>query len=182
MPDNTNQIIKSVNNDHISNRISFIRNLLKGKQLEPIVMIDFDHCNTEYIEQSRDEYDIRKVIYKKVLDFNKIINEIGGKLEYIKSADLVLVDFFDNFLDFNFLPIGFFNLESSSLILTAALLSVSLSFLETSIILVDNFFESFIYSFSSSSSSSLSESLSLFSTPNLSIVLPIASVDIIRVF
>ena len=86
MSDNTNQIIKSVNNDHISSRISFIRNLLKGKQLEPIVMIDFDHCNTEYIEQSRDEYDIRKVIYKKVLDFNKIINEIGGKLEYIKSG------------------------------------------------------------------------------------------------
>jgi serine/threonine protein kinase len=83
---NTNTFIKTINTEHISNRILFIKNLLKGKQLEPIVMIDFDHCNTEYIEKTRDEYDIRNVIYKKVLDFNKIINEIGGKLEYIKSG------------------------------------------------------------------------------------------------
>ena len=85
MTENNNSIIKT-NSEHISSRISFIRNLLKGKQLEPIIMIDFDHCNTEYIEKSRDEYDIRNIIFKKVLDFNKIISEIGGKLEYIKSG------------------------------------------------------------------------------------------------
>ena len=86
MSENSNTFIKTINSDHISSRISFIRNLLKGKQLEPIIMIDFDNCNTEYIEKTRDEYDIRNVIFKKVLDFNKIINEIGGKLEYIKSG------------------------------------------------------------------------------------------------
>lgn len=86
MTENTTSIIKSTNTEHISNRILFIRNLLKGKQLEPIIMIDFENCNTEYIEKTKDEYDIRNVIYKKVLDFNKIINEIGGKLEYIKSG------------------------------------------------------------------------------------------------
>ena len=86
MTENTNSIIKSTNTEHISNRILFIKNLLKGKQLEPIIMIDFEHCNTEYIEKSKEEYDIRNVIFKKVLDFNKIINEIGGKLEYIKSG------------------------------------------------------------------------------------------------
>jgi len=85
MTENNNSIIRT-NSEHISSRISFIRNLLKGKQLEPIIMIDFDHCNTEYIEKSRDEYDIRNIIFKKVLDFNKIISEIGGKLEYIKSG------------------------------------------------------------------------------------------------
>ena len=86
MTENTNSAIKTINSEHISSRISFIRNLLKGKQLEPIVMIDFDQCNTEYIEKTRDEYDIRNVIYKKVLDFNNIINEIGGRLEYVKSG------------------------------------------------------------------------------------------------
>ena len=86
MTENTNSAIKTINSEHISSRISFIRDLLKGKQLEPIVMIDFDQCNTEYIEKTRDEYDIRNVIYKKVLDFNKIINEIGGRLEYVKSG------------------------------------------------------------------------------------------------
>jgi serine/threonine protein kinase len=86
MTENTTSIIRSTNTEHISNRILFIRNLLKGKQLEPIIMIDFENCNTEYIEKTKDEYDIRNVIYKKVLDFNKIINEIGGKLEYIKSG------------------------------------------------------------------------------------------------
>ena len=55
MTDNTNTYIKTINSDHISSRISFIRNLLKGKQLEPIVMIDFEHCNTEYIENQKDE-------------------------------------------------------------------------------------------------------------------------------
>jgi hypothetical protein len=49
MTENTTSIIKSTNTEHISNRILFIRNLLKGKQLEPIIMIDFENCNTEYI-------------------------------------------------------------------------------------------------------------------------------------
>ena len=86
MTENTNSLIKTVNTEHISNRILFIKNLLKGKQLEPIIMIDFENCNTEYVEKSREEYDIRNIIFKKVLDFNKIINEIGGKLVYIKSG------------------------------------------------------------------------------------------------
>jgi hypothetical protein len=76
--------------DSIPVRIEFIRNLLKEKDLNPIV--DFDITDTEhYIGRdneldSGDSYDTRVVLKKRILDFKNVITQIGGKLKYIKSG------------------------------------------------------------------------------------------------
>jgi hypothetical protein len=93
--------------DTIPYRIDSIKNLLDNKALDP--MVNFDLCETEnYIvpksksqwgDDSSDEStgfkrcdsdensnDTRHVLQKKVHDFYKIINQIGGKLLYIKSG------------------------------------------------------------------------------------------------
>merc|ERR1711988_1339968 len=84
------EYLKKKNFDHISFRIEFIKDVLSGKSVEP--MIDLDKCETENFvnkpssSDSEDNNDIRKILHKKYFDFNKIINQIGGKLLYIKSG------------------------------------------------------------------------------------------------
>lgn len=78
------QELKNNKFDIISERIEFIKLLLNNNQLSP--MINFDNCDTENFENRKLDLDIRNLILKKNLDFNKLINEIGGKLLYIKSG------------------------------------------------------------------------------------------------
>jgi len=74
--------------DHISNRVDFIHNLLKDKKLDPLIDVK---CSIEQ-KAGSDEYkkdqtkDMRELLNKKTFDFNQIINEIGGKLQYVKSG------------------------------------------------------------------------------------------------
>ena len=70
------------NFDHIPFRINSIKELLSNKELQP--MIDL---NTFDIDSSiNNTNDIRDILNKKILDFNNTINQIGGKLLYIKSG------------------------------------------------------------------------------------------------
>ncbi len=81
--------------DTIPFRIDFIKELLNGGKLDP--MIDFGSVETEnyinpYLNKDSDidtdehSNDTRFVMNKKKHDFYKIINQIGGKLLYIKSG------------------------------------------------------------------------------------------------
>lgn len=70
--------------DGIPDRIEFIKILLGGNKLSP--MVDFDTCDTEHVENRTNGYDIRTIMTKKTMDFNKLICDIGGKLLYIKSG------------------------------------------------------------------------------------------------
>jgi hypothetical protein len=70
-------------------RIEFIKSLLKGNTLEPL--INLDNTETENfiggnISDSENSYDTRKSLNKKIHNFNNVINKIGGKLEYKKSG------------------------------------------------------------------------------------------------
>jgi serine/threonine protein kinase len=60
--------------DSIPFRIEFIKELLKDKNLDPMISTNIDSDN------------INKIMDKKKFNFNKIITEIGGKLLYIKSG------------------------------------------------------------------------------------------------
>lgn len=97
--------------DTIPFRLDFIKDILKENELKPI--IDFKNLETESFihpngyscikdelipenlidgnsnnESSNDSdlYDIRNILKKKKFNFYKVINEIGGKLRYIKSG------------------------------------------------------------------------------------------------
>jgi hypothetical protein len=77
--------------DTIPCRIEFIKELLKGKQLEPL--IDFDNTDTEQFapiikdeNESGESYDTRVVLKKRFHNFTDIIMQIGGRLKYIKSG------------------------------------------------------------------------------------------------
>jgi len=79
------------NNMDIPNRIQFIKTLMGGNPLEPL--IDFDNTDTEYfINRSKDDdasgesYDTRKTLQKKVFSITDVINGIGGTLKYVKSG------------------------------------------------------------------------------------------------
>jgi len=80
--------------DHISNRIDFIHSLLKDKKLEPLIDVKTDKIegSDHNLEggsdknQNKHKKDIREILNKKAFDFNQIINEIGGKLQYVKSG------------------------------------------------------------------------------------------------
>lgn len=77
--------------DSISFRIDFIKNLLGGKKLEPIIDLG-ETCETiDFInpmnEERYDANDTRCVLNKKIFNFSKIIKDIGGgQLKYIKSG------------------------------------------------------------------------------------------------
>lgn len=74
----------NINKDSILFRINFIKNLLKNKELSPL--IDFDNINNIKL-QDNTNYDTRTLLNKKYYDFKHIINsQIGGKLSYIKSG------------------------------------------------------------------------------------------------
>lgn len=95
--------------DSIPFRLDFIKDILEYNDLEPI--INFDNLETESFvhpngyscikdnstnslivggAESKDSndssHDIRSILNKKKFDFYKVINEIGGKLRYIKSG------------------------------------------------------------------------------------------------
>lgn len=83
------------NKDTIGFRIQFVQELLRGKELRPL--IDFDCYDTEYFKYGKhnedsefndgqNSNDTRYLLHKRVYDFNNIINQIGGKLYYIKSG------------------------------------------------------------------------------------------------
>ncbi len=114
----TTKSVKSLNSigshkdrkyDTIPFRLEFIKELLDGKELNPL--IDFDNMETEDFvhpygykqgggqgegtddsstssntDESNKSKDTRYVIKKKIHDFYRVINEIGGKLQYIKSG------------------------------------------------------------------------------------------------
>lgn len=84
---------KNISQHTIPVRIDFIKDLLKDKDLQP--MVNFDNTDTENFvqiggnnsfEDSSDSHDTRFILQKKDFNFNNIINQIGGKLEYIKSG------------------------------------------------------------------------------------------------
>ncbi len=86
--------------DTIPFRLDFIKDLLEGKKLDP--MVDFDNCETENFinpgnfnsgcsssNSAGSSYtgnDTRYILDKKLHNFYEIINQIGGKLMYIKSG------------------------------------------------------------------------------------------------
>lgn len=74
--------------DSIPFRIDFIKELLNGKGIKSL--IDFDETGTEYftgkVGDGELSNDTRYVLNKKLYNFHDIINQIGGKLTYIKSG------------------------------------------------------------------------------------------------
>lgn len=78
------------NKDSIPFRIDFIKELLNGNKIKP--MIDYDGHELEKMVATHNHdidkkcTDIRCVLNKKTYNFNKIITNIGGKLLYIKSG------------------------------------------------------------------------------------------------
>jgi hypothetical protein len=82
--------LKEKNKDSIPCRIEFIKDLLHGKQLSPLV--DFQNTDTEHFLNNKEEnasgesFDTRIVLKKRYFDFTNIILQIGGNLKYIKSG------------------------------------------------------------------------------------------------
>lgn len=92
------------NNDSIPVRINFIKELMKTRDLKPLVNFEFtdteNFINKKYIgggdnnDSNNDSnnyssiisHDTRASLNKKLLDFNSIIKQIGGQLLYIKSG------------------------------------------------------------------------------------------------
>ena len=83
---------QSKKNASIPLRINFIKDILKNNTLEP--MVNFNENETEYYingkndnsSESYDSNDTKYVLNKKIHNFYKVINKIGGKLVYIKSG------------------------------------------------------------------------------------------------
>lgn len=67
----------------IDHRIDNIQKFIKNKIVDS--MVNFDNKNNEISSDTGDD-DIREFIKKKYIDFNTVINELGGKLLYIKSG------------------------------------------------------------------------------------------------
>ena len=65
-------------------RINSIKELLHGSKLDPI--IDYESNDTEAFVDTTRPNDIRNIVSKKTMDFSKIINQLGGRLLYIKSG------------------------------------------------------------------------------------------------
>jgi len=64
-------------------RLSVIEDIIKNKNID--TMIDTTAILTENISSTTNT-DIRTLLPKKYLDFNKVIGNLGGKLLYIKSG------------------------------------------------------------------------------------------------
>jgi len=67
----------------IPERIDYIQKMIKGQNIESI--IDFRN-STESFEYPTNVEDIRELLPKKYIEFGKAIQELGGKLLYIKSG------------------------------------------------------------------------------------------------
>ena len=97
---------KNNNNDSIPFRVNFIKELLDNKDLKPLVNFDItetenfinmkkknnNNNNNNNDNNDSNEYssahshDTRQNLNKKLMDFNSVISEIGGKLLYVKSG------------------------------------------------------------------------------------------------
>lgn len=81
---------KDENRDSIPNRLLFIKSLLNNNELQPI--IDLNDTSTEnFISKQNDNEsagscDTRSTLKKKVYDMTKVISDMGGSLQYIKSG------------------------------------------------------------------------------------------------
>ena len=81
MSDYTEKKNKSFN--LIPERIKTIQNMIGGNNIESI--LDFK-SSTESFEYPNNTEDIRELLPKKYIEFSKAINDLGGKLLYIKSG------------------------------------------------------------------------------------------------
>lgn len=86
---------RTTNNDSIPFRINFIKELLDSKELKPLVNFDITETDNFINKKNNDDsndyssvksHDTRNSLNKKMLDFNSVISQIGGKLLYIKSG------------------------------------------------------------------------------------------------
>lgn len=68
----------------ISHRINTIKDMVKDKNVDSIV--DYEVDTDIEVDENLTSDDIRHLLPKKYLDFNKTIKELGGKLLYIKSG------------------------------------------------------------------------------------------------
>ena len=68
----------------IAHRINTIKDMVKDKTVDSIV--DYDVEADIEVDENLASEDIRNLLPKKYLDFNKTIKELGGKLLYIKSG------------------------------------------------------------------------------------------------
>lgn len=68
--------------NQIPYRIETIKNMLNGKIIDS--MIDFKNDTSDIVNVSNE--DIREILPKKYIDFNKAIKDLGGRLLYIKSG------------------------------------------------------------------------------------------------
>jgi hypothetical protein len=70
------------NYELIKDRLSRIESLTGGKVIDSII----DFKNSDIKLKNTKKKDIRNILPKKYIDFSNAINELGGKLIYIKSG------------------------------------------------------------------------------------------------
>jgi hypothetical protein len=80
--ENQPENIDLVKFNQIPYRIETIKNMLTGKIIDS--MIDFKNDTSDIVNNSNE--DIREILPKKYIDFNKAIKDLGGRLLYIKSG------------------------------------------------------------------------------------------------
>jgi hypothetical protein len=80
---NKKENINKKNFNFISDRIDIIQKMVGGNYIDPI--LDFKSSSDSF-EYSTNTEDIRSLLPKKYVDFSKAINDLGGKLLYIKSG------------------------------------------------------------------------------------------------
>ena len=71
---------KEKNLDTIPCRLEFIKELLKGQNIDPLIEVSKDD------DESGESFDTRHKLKKKTLDFATVIDGIGGRLDYVKSG------------------------------------------------------------------------------------------------
>lgn len=83
---------KKYDKDTIPFRLEYIKDILKGNKLKPMIKSDklateyFVHTTNEDYMDDKKSIDTRHVLKKKLYNFHKIIKQIGGELEYVKSG------------------------------------------------------------------------------------------------
>jgi serine/threonine protein kinase len=80
---NKKENVNKKNFNFISDRIGIIQKMVGGNYIDPI--LDFKSSSDSF-EYSTNTEDIRALLPKKYVDFSKAINDLGGKLLYIKSG------------------------------------------------------------------------------------------------
>lgn len=80
----SNRIDKSY--DTIPFRLDFIKTLLEGKTLDPIIYDEGQETEIFINPYNGDDQSTDTVLNKKLQNFYSVINQIGGKLKYVKSG------------------------------------------------------------------------------------------------